>query len=314
MRIIFMGSADLSCLTLDALIDDSCNEVQAVITQPDKPKGRALHSASCPVKMLALERGLEVITPDNVNSDESVKKLSALNAELIVVVAYGQILRKRILELPSKGCINMHASLLPKYRGAAPVQWAVANGETVTGVTTMFMSETMDAGDIIMQKEVAVDAHDTAGSLHDKLALEGAAIIVKTIEALRNNQVTRIRQNDSEVTFAPKLTKKDGKIDWTIPAEEIYNRVRGFNPWPMCWCNTLREENGSLQILRVLDVRVEDVQGDPGKVLNIEGEGPLIGTGRKSVRLLTVQPEGKRIMSGNSYVCGHNMKIGQVIE
>ena len=217
MRIIFIGSADLSCPTLDTLIDDSCNEVLAVITQPDKPKGRALQSASCPVKMRASERGLEVMTPDNVNSDESVKKLSALKPELIVVVAYGQI--------PSKGCINMHASLLPKYRGAAPIQWAVANGETVTGVTTMFMSETMDAGDIIMQKEVAVDAHDTAGSLHDKLALEGAAIIAKTIEALRNNQATRIRQNDSEVTCAPKLTKKDGRIDWTIPAEEIYNRV-----------------------------------------------------------------------------------------
>lgn len=313
MRIVFMGSAPLACPSLEKLQAEKSNEVKAVITQPDRPKGRKLKMSPCAVKVLALKLDVPVLTPLNVNTPESIESIRTLKPDLIIVVAYGQILKPGLLALPPEGCINMHASLLPKYRGAAPIQWAIANGERFTGVTTMYMSRRMDAGDIILQKEILIDPEDTAGSLHDKLAEAGADLMSRTLKAVREGRVTLTPQVEAEATFAPKLSKEDGRIDWTKPAREIYNMVRGFNPWPSCWCivQSGKEKNGTLKILKV---RVDDVRGRAGEVIDASGEGPLIGTGEKAVRLLEVQPEGKKAMSGAAYLRGHGMKVGNVLK
>ena len=351
MRIVFMGSAALACPSLEMLLGygttpgslprshiaetRQADKVVAVVTQPDRPKGRNLKMSFCAVKILALNKNLTVLTPQNVNSSDSIDALRRLKPDLIVVVAYGQILKKEILALPPEGCVNVHASLLPKYRGAAPIQWAIANGEQVTGVTTMFMSEGMDDGDIILQKEVAIGREDTAGSLNYRLAQEGAILLSETVEAIRNGRAIRIPQIGTEATFASKLSKEDGRIDWTKPAEEIYNRVRGFSPWPCCWCiapvnrgqpaspgpalpeatpcHGSQEEKKKNGKLRVFRVRVEEAEGKSGEVIDVSGDGPLVGTGDKSVRLLEVQPEGKKVMSGDAYLRGHGLKVGDKV-
>lgn len=348
MRIVFIGSAALACPSLEMLLGcgpaqgslprghiaetRQVDEVVAVVTQPDRPKGRNLKISSCAVKVLAVSKNLTVLPPRDVNSPDSIDTLRRLKPDLIVVVAYGQILKKEILALPPEGCVNVHASLLPKYRGAAPIQWAIANGEQVTGVTTMFMSEGMDDGDIILQKEVAIGREDTAGSLYDRLAQEGAVLLSETVEAIRNGRAIRIPQIGTEATFAPKLNKEDGRIDWSRPAEEIYNKVRGFNPWPCCWCfapvkggqppshrsgvmagqggQEEKKKNGKLRVFRV---RVEEAEGKFGEVVDMSGDGPLVGTGDKSVRLLEVQPEGKKVMSGDAYLRGHGLKVGDKV-
>jgi len=264
-----------------------------------------------------------------------------MKSDLIVVLAYGQILKREVLALPPQGCVNMHASLLPRYRGAAPIQWAIANGEPVTGVSTMFMNERMDAGDVILQKEVIIGPDDTAGSLHDKLAEEGAVVLSRTLDALREGRVTRTSQVESQATFAPKLSKEDGRIDWTEPAERIYNKVRGFNPWPCCFCEVpelsagrqpgigKREKDSAdrralkiehrtgtgkraVRRLRVLRVMIENATASAGEMIDVTGDGPLVGTGTGAVRLLEVQPEGRNVMNGADYLRGHDLKIGDV--
>jgi methionyl-tRNA formyltransferase len=334
MRIIFMGSAGLSCPSLQALLCSSTDKVSAVVTQPDRPKGRNLKSSPGPVKILAEDAGIPVLTPLNVNSGESLEQIKSFQSELIVVVAYGQILKPAILALPPMGCVNVHASLLPKYRGAAPIQWAIADGRKVSGVTTMFMVEKMDAGDIILQRESVIETDDTAGILHDRLAEEGSVLLIETLDVIRRGEVVRIPQLDAEATFARKLTKEDGRIDWTKSATEIYNRVRGFNPWPVCWC----ERGGSRQPeagpplaekskvesqktegvapsakLRVLRVGVEDGAGLPGEVIDVEGDGPVVAAGEKAVRLIEVQPENGKVMSGADYLRGHGLAVGEFL-
>ena len=220
MRIVFMGSADLSCPSLDVLLQ-SGRQVVGVVTQPDRPKGRNLKLTPSPVRVLAASKGIPVLTPEKINTAASIADIISMAPDLIVVVAYGQILRKDILQMPRKGCINMHTSLLPKYRGAAPIQWAIANGDRLTGVTSMFMNEKMDAGDIIYQREVAINSDETGGSLHDKLAVAAASLLNETVENMYSGDVPRHSQNESEATFASKLHKKDGKIDWTLTSGKI---------------------------------------------------------------------------------------------
>jgi methionyl-tRNA formyltransferase len=290
-------------------------DLKAVISQPDRPKGRNLKVASCPVKVMAQDAGIPVLTPVNVNHADSVQSIRDLKPDVIAVIAYGQILKPSILDLPSNGCINVHASLLPKYRGAAPIQWAIANGEKKTGVTTMYMSEGMDDGDMILCAEIPITEQDTAGSLHDKLALKGAELLLKTLESVNDGTVQRISQNDAEATFAPKLTKNDGKIDWTREAVEICNKIRAFNPWPCCWCELTIEHRHKPEMhrMRILKAVVEDSCGNPGELIGISEKGPLIAAGQGSLRLLEVQPEGKRIMSGSAYLQGHKIDIGTIL-
>jgi len=313
MRIVFMGSAALACRPLEGLVADADAEVVGVVTQPDRPKGRRLRPAPCDLKRRALDLGLVPFTPVRVNEPESVAGIRALAPDLIVVVAYGQILKPRVLEIPPLGCVNVHASLLPKYRGAAPIQWAIARGETVTGVTTMFMNERMDAGDIILQREVAIDDGDTAGTLHDRLAEEGATCLGQTVAALRKGRVERTPQDTAEVTFAPKLSRADGRIDWEMPAVDIHNRVRGFNPWPCCHC-VAPGPHGAPGSLRVLRTRVEPRGGTPGSVLDTSGDGPLVGTGAEALRLLEVQPAGGKAMGGAAYLRGHDVGVGDELK
>jgi len=257
--------------------------------------------APCAVRAHVAKRGVPMLTPENINTPDSVAALRALAPDLIIVVAYGQFLKAAILNLPPRGCINVHASLLPKYRGAAPIQWAVANGATETGVTTMFVNARMDAGDIIDQLVEPIRPEDTAGSLHDRLAQCGADLLARTIEALRQGTIRRRTQDEAGATFAPRIKKADGRMDWHLPATMLHNRVRGFNPWPGCFC-----ELPTVGVVRVLKSRVEAGRSAAaGAVLEAAGEGPLIQTGRDALRLLEVQPEGRTVMSGAAFLHGH---------
>jgi methionyl-tRNA formyltransferase len=306
MRIIFMGSAEWACPCLDRLLTNPADQVVGVVTQPDRPKGRSLHVAPCAVRAHVATRGIPVFTPENVNTPDSVAALRVLAPDLIIVVAYGQFLKAPILNLPPRGCINVHASLLPKYRGAAPIQWAVANGETETGVTTMFVNARMDAGDIMDQFVEPIRPEDTAGSLHDRLAQCGADLLARTIEALRHGSIRRQPQNETQATFAPRIKKADGRMDWRLPATLIHNRVRGFNPWPGCSC-----ELPPAGVVRVMQSRVEPGEGQPGLVLEASGEGPLIQTGQDALRLLELQPEGRKVMSGAAFLRGHPLTVAR---
>lgn len=311
MRIVFMGSADFACASLDRLLADGRDEVVAAVTQPDRPRGRHLELGACPVKARLEDRAIPVLTPSNVNTPESLAALRELRPDLLVVVAYGQLLKPELLAIPATACINVHGSLLPKYRGAAPIQWALANGEPVSGVTTMYVNERMDAGDIILRREVAIAADDTGGTLHDRLALAGADLLRETVDLIRTGQAPRLPQNQAEATFAPKLKKSDGRIDWTMPAPVIHNRVRAFNPWPGCFCTAPR---GSGQVVRVLKTRVEPGHGEPGQVIDLSGDGPLVEAGDgQAVRMLELQAEGRKAMSGDAFVRGRAWKPGDAI-
>jgi len=260
------------------------------------------------VKQTALGAGLPVLTPENVNSDGTLEAIRLLQPDLIVVVAYGQILARQLLEIPPEGIINIHASLLPKYRGAAPVQWAIANGEKVTGVTALYVNEKMDAGDIIQQREVEIAADDTGGTLAARLAREGADLLIEVLDDVRMGRARRRPQNEAEATYAPKLKKSDGKINWTQTAIEIHNRVRGFNPWPGSYCIEPREG----KLLKVLRTRCEDGFGPPGQVLDCSEDGLLVATGGGALRLLELQPEGGRPMTCGVYLRGHAIRAGDM--
>jgi len=295
----------LSCPSLQALADADGIEVVGAVTQPDRPKGRNLAMSESPVKTLAVKLGIPVLTPENVSAPDSVAFLSELGPDLAAVAAYGQILKPCVLELPPLGCINVHASLLPKYRGAAPIQWAIANGEKVTGVTIMFMAAGMDTGDIITQTRVEIGEAETGGELHDRLGTVGARALIEALSLFAAGNVPRREQDDSEATYAPKLRKADGEIDWTLAARDLYNRVRAFNPWPCCRCRLGGHS------LRVLAARMEDAAGEPGTVLDVSGNGPLVAAGEGSVRLVEVQPEGKKPMDGAAYLRGHKLEVGK---
>lgn len=311
MRIIFMGSAGFACPSLERVLADGRDEVVAVVTQPDRPKGRNLEPSACPVKHYLGERAIQVLTPENVNTPESLAALTQLQPDVLVVVAYGQLLKPALLAIPSRGCINVHGSLLPKYRGAAPIQWAVARGERVTGVTTMHVNERLDAGDMILKCEVPIEEGDTGGTLHDKLAAAGAELLSATLDLIRSGNAPRLPQDDALATHAPKLKKADGRIDWGWPAATIHNRVRAFNPWPGCYGESPREPG---KFVKVLKTRVEPGWGKPGTVLEAAGEGPLIQAGDGlALRLLEVQPEGRRPMSGSAFLCGHVLIVGELL-
>ena len=227
-----MGTPDFAVPCLQSLLDAG-HEVCAVFTQPDKPKGRGYAMTPPPVKVLALAHNLPVYQPTTLRTQEAAQQIREMQPECIVVVAYGKILPKEILEIPPYGCINVHASLLPKYRGAAPIQWSVLNGDAETGVTTMYMAEGLDTGDMLLKARTAIGPEETAGELHDRLAKMGAELIVETLRAVAEGTIQRIPQGDAETCYASMLTKELGKIDWNRPARELHNLVRGLSPWPV---------------------------------------------------------------------------------
>lgn len=307
LRILFMGSDEIACPTLERLMARPDLEVVAVVTQPDRPRGRRLRTRACFVKERAVEAGLTVLDPEKVGAEAAVEEIAALQPDLIVVVAYGQYISAKVLAIPRLAAINLHPSLLPKYRGAAPIQMAVAEGETETGVTILHVSKEMDAGDIILQEKVPIDDEDTSVTLQVRLARRGAEVMLEAIDGLAAGMASRTPQNEAETVYVSKLSKEDGYLDWSVSAETLRNRVRGFQPWPGCSCVDPCDPSVRL---KVIEVRVEDGVGEPGTVLECGKAGPLVAAGAKALRLLTVQPPGKKAMDGGAYLRGYRLKAG----
>jgi len=301
MRVVFMGSAGIAVPTLDMLLS-SGHEVAGVITQPDRPGGRRLKETACPLKEFAATRGISVLSPEKIGEVDSLAALRVLSPDLFVVVAYGQYIPSSVLALAPCGGINLHPSLLPKYRGASPIQWAVANGDTATGVTILHVAEKMDAGDIILQRETAIEPEETAAGLEERLSRLGAGLMLEAMAQLEDGTAARRSQEDAKATTVHKLSKEDGRIDWTMSAAVIRNRIRGFQPWPGCFC-----EAPDGQRLKVLTACLETGAGVPGKVLDVAGEGPLVAAGEGALRLIKVQPAGRRAMDGAAYLRGHRL-------
>jgi methionyl-tRNA formyltransferase len=304
-----MGSAEIACVSLQALLESDDMDVVGMVTQPERPSGRGKHPASCPAYTYAQARGVELYAPDRVNTPEAVARIRAWQPDIGVVVAYGQILRRELLAVPSLGFVNVHTSLLPKYRGAAPIQRAVANGDRETGVTIMQMDEGMDTGDMLAQQVVPIGEHDTAGMVHDRLAVVGAGLLLPVLRDIQAGRVRRLPQNPAHATHAAKLQKAEGKLDWTQPARYLYNRVRGFSPWPGCYC--YHDCGSGQRLLRVLEARVEPGRlAAPGEVIGVDGE-PVIACGEGALRLVRVQPEGGKAMAAAAFLCGRAMQVGE---
>jgi len=309
MRIVFMGSAAIACPSVERMAATDWIELAGIVTQPDRPSGRALRVQACPVAERMRAAGLPLLAPVRVNAPDAVAAIAALRPELIVVIAYGQILGRELLDLPPRGCINLHASLLPRYRGAAPIQRAIINGERESGVTTMWMDAGMDTGDMIHRAATAIGADETAGELHDRLAVLGAETLMRTVTAVRDGTAPREPQPDDAATYAPKLSKAEGELDWRRPAGELVNQVRGMNPWPCAWCR-LAGADGKPRLLRVLRAAVNAGAGEPGTVLQMCPDGPVIACGSDALALVSVQPEGRRVMSGQAFACGNAIQTG----
>ncbi len=308
MRVVFFGSASIGFPLLDALAASPADEVVAVVTQPDRPVGRKLRLTACPVKERAEQSGLTVLSPEKIGDAESLAALKELQADLFVVVAYGQYIPPSVLALPPDGSINLHPSLLPKYRGSSPIQWALANGDTVTGATILYVSEKMDAGDIILQREVPIRPEDDALTLEPVLARVGAELLMEAVERIRAGTVTAVPQDESRAVEVRKLSKEDGRLDWALPADTLSNRIRAFIAWPGCCCEA--PARSGMQRLKVLRARSEAGEGEPGEVLDVSDGGPLIATGRGALRLLDVQPAGKKAMDGAAYLRGYPLEPG----
>ncbi len=312
LKIIFMGTADFGAPVLERLANSKENKVM-VITQPDRPQGRGRKISPTPIKKVALDKGLEVIQPENINDEQSIKRMKEFSPDIILVVAYGQILSNHILNIPEIGCINIHGSLLPKYRGAAPINRAIINGEKEAGITFMFMDEKIDAGDIIFQEKIDVSPEETYGELYYRLSALSAETLPKLLEKIKNGKVERISQDIKEVTFARKMNKEEGKIEWRDKGEKVYNLMRGTTPYPGAFTYY---QGKKLKITRARFLG--DYQNDtsaiapnPGSVIKIEKDSILISTGGKGIiRILKLIPAGSKELTTEQFVNGYKIKIG----
>ncbi len=309
MRIIFMGSAGFAVPALSALIDSE-HDVIEVVAQPDKPAGRGQKVTACPVATCARESELPLYQPKGVRKPERIEHFRELAPDLIAVVAYGKILPRELIDIPKHGCINVHASLLPNYRGAAPIQWAIVNGDAETGVTTQRMVEELDAGDVLMAASTPIDACETARELHDRLALMGADLLLHTIEAIEEDTLVPIPQEPAQVTFAPIIEKADGRIDWTQSAQAIYNRVRGFAVWPGTFTTW---QGKQLRLHEVAPVE-GPCDAKPGTVVEVGDAHIAIACGEGMLYLLEVQLEGKRRMPVADFLRGHKVAPESILE
>jgi methionyl-tRNA formyltransferase len=311
-RIVFMGTAELACASLEALAAAPGFEVVAVVTQPDRPKGRALKLQPSPVKQAALRAGLPVLQPERARDAAFGEELRRLEPGLIVVAAYGQLLPPAILALPPLGCFNLHASLLPKYRGAAPIQWAILDGQTETGVTIMKMAEKLDTGGILAQRATAIAPEDTAVTLHERLARLGAQLLVETLADAVNNQLTVRPQAEAQATYARKITKEDGHLDWSQPARSLWNRVRALIPWPGAF--TTLPGGAKARTVKIWRASVEEARavapGAPGVVLQADKAGIVVASGGGALRIHELQLEGGRRLSAAEFLAGHPMPPG----
>ena len=307
MRVVFMGTPDFSVPTLEALITG--HEIIAVVTQPDKPKGRGKAMQFPPVKSAALAHDLPVFQPVRVRDPEFIDTLRSMDPDVIVVVAFGQILPESILSLPRYGCINVHASLLPKYRGAAPIQWAIINGEKETGVTIMYMEKGLDTGDMIAKASIPIDSRETGESLHDKLSVLGGPLILEVLDQIGEGIIHREKQDDSLSTYAGMLSKELGKIDWDKDAVSIERLIRGLNSWPSAY-TFLGERTLKIWMAEVVDGKKEMI---PGTVIGTDRDSFTVQTGKGGLRILEVQLQGKKRMPVQAFLLGYPMKNGMTL-
>ncbi len=309
MRILFMGTPEFAVPCFEALIDAG-HDVCGAVTQPDKPVGRGHKLTPPPVKVAAIARGVEVFQPETLKNESFLDELKRLNPELIVVVAYGKILPEYILNYPKHRCINIHASLLPKYRGAGPIQWSVINGETKTGVTSMLMEKGLDTGDMLLGREVEIGEYETASELHDRLMVEGARVLIETVDGLEKGAIVPEKQDDSLSCYAPMLDKELALIDWSKPAREIINLIRGMNSWPVA--HTLYSGE-RMRVYRA--VSGKDISENPcGKIIAADENGIEVVCGdNKSILLQEVQFSGSKAMTVREYLNGHEILVGEIL-
>ena len=303
MRIVFMGTPEFAVPSLAALLT-SKHRVVGVVTQPDRPKGRGQELAASPIKQLAGQHKIPILQPLRMKDPGFLDALSAWKPDLIVVAAFGRILPKIILDVPPHHCINVHASLLPKYRGAGPIQWALIRGERETGITIMLMDEGMDTGAILLQAKVPITPDDTAGTLSSKLAEVGGRLLIETLAGLQNGTVTPQPQDSSQATMAPLLKKEDGLLDWSIPALDLANRVRGLSPWPGAY-TYLGEDRWVIWKSQALHRSTAAVP--PGTIMDATKEGLIVATGSGLLRIMEFQPANSRRMSAAQYLAGHTL-------
>jgi len=311
MNIVFFGSSKFAGSSLKALLT-SKHKVTCVLTQPDREKGRGLHFAGTVIKIIALESGIRIYQSFNVNDSDTVKFLKDLDPDLFIVIAYGQILSQKILDIPKIFSINIHASLLPKYRGAAPINWAIIKGEKTTGITVIKMTKEMDAGPIIQQKEIEINNDDTSITLEDKLSHFAAQLLLATLSSIEDNNYNLMPQDKNNVSFAPKLKKEDGRIDWNKPACDIYNLIRGCISWP----GAFSYYNGKL--LKIYKAKAsfcvpEFLSSVAGKIISVSKEGIVVATGKDNLIIEELQIEGKRRMKVGEFIAGHKILPGEIL-
>lgn len=303
MNIVFMGTPEFAVPSLEAILEENHTILQ-VFTQPDRPKGRGKKLAMPPVKEIAKKHNLKVYQPHTLKNSETIELLKELKPDVIVVVAYGQILPKEVLEIPPLGCINVHASLLPKYRGAGPIQWAIINGERSTGITTMYMEEGLDTGDMIIKEEIMIGANETAGELHDRLAILGGKLLKETLSLIEKGTVPREKQDDAESSYAPMLTKKMGEIKWHKSAQEIHNLIRGTIPWPMAYTSYLDK---TMKIWKSSIIK-EAVTSQPGEIIEVTKDRIIVATGKNYLAIEELQFSGGKRLKVKDFLIGNEIK------
>lgn len=313
MRIVFIGTGEIGGACLEALLDGQVHNVVAVVTQPDKPVGRSQKVTASPIKQIAFKRHLQIYQPEDINSPSVVAQLKYLRADVFVVFAYGQILKKTLLDLPEKACINVHASLLPKYRGSACIQAALQNGDKETGITLIWMDQGLDTGDILVQEKLAIKAADTAGTLHDKLAKLAPSVLLKGLDALGKGKATRTKQDAEKATVVRKLSKEHGHIDWNKPQVQIDCHIRAMTPWPSAYAWV--PEAGDQKMLKIFTTIISNrAKGKPGEVLRIDKHGILVAAATGGLLLREVQLEGRKKMHAAEFARGYNLPVGTVLE
>lgn len=305
--VVFMGTPAFAVPSLEALIHYGGVEVAAVVTQPDRPKGRGLAVVPPPVKVLAEQAKIPVLQPEKIRTENFLGGMRKLSPQVIIVVAYGNILPPELLAIPPRGAINLHASLLPKYRGAAPIQWALINGEETTGVTIMQLDEGMDTGPIFLMEEIKIEPTDTAATLHDRLASLGARALIKTLDGLQKGTIIARPQPNTGVSYAPMLKKEDGRIDWQQPAGEIFNLIRGLDPWPGSY-SFWRGKLCHLYKPRIIEGAEKKM---PGEIIRADDSGLLVATGRDYIIITEIKIEGGRRMAVADFRRGHKIDIGE---
>ena len=307
MRILFMGTPDFALFSLRALVEAG-EDVVGVVTQPDKPKGRGYTLTPPPVKVYAEEKGLPVYQPKTLRDEAFAELLRQIDPEVIVVVAFGKILPANVLDYPKYGCVNVHGSLLPAYRGAAPMQRAIIDGCAETGITTMFMDVGLDTGDMLLKKSVAIDLHDTFETVHDKLGECGAELLLRTLALLEAGEITPEKQDDALATYAQKIEKEDCLLDFSRTAKEVHDRIRGLSPIPLSFTHT---SDGRL--LKILSSEPVEGSGRPGEVISLSGGRITVACGEGAVALLSVLPEGKKRMSAADFINGRRISVGDIL-